>query len=52
MLLETILAAFETDEILFELRDHSAGADAGRWDYIGAVLGVAGARSRGAAPAE
>src|SRR5216110_519466 len=30
----TILAAFETDEILWELRDHSAGLNCGRWDYI------------------
>ena len=34
MLIETILAAFEMDEILFELRDHSAGLNCGRWDYI------------------
>ena len=34
VLVETILAAFEMDEILFELRDHSAGLNAGRWDYI------------------
>ncbi len=34
MLIETILAAFETDEILHELRDHSAGLNCGRWDYI------------------
>lgn len=34
VLLETILAAFEMDEILYELRDHSAGLNAGRWDYI------------------
>ncbi len=34
VLIETILAAFEMDEILFELRDHSAGLNAGRWDYI------------------
>ena len=34
MLIETILAAFEMDEILYELRDHSAGLNAGRWDYI------------------
>ena len=33
-LIETILAAFEMDEILFELRDHSAGLNCGRWDYI------------------
>jgi malate synthase len=33
-LIETILAAFEMDEILYELRDHSAGLNCGRWDYI------------------
>lgn len=34
VLIETILAAFEMDEILYELRDHSAGLNAGRWDYL------------------
>jgi malate synthase len=34
VLVETIPAAFEMDEILFELREHSAGLNAGRWDYI------------------
>ena len=34
VLIETILAAFEMDEILYELKDHSAGLNAGRWDYI------------------
>jgi malate synthase len=34
VLLETILAAFEMDEILYELREHSAGLNAGRWDYL------------------
>jgi malate synthase len=34
VLIETILAAFEMDEILYELREHSAGFNAGRWDYI------------------
>ena len=34
VLVETILAAFEMEEILFELRHHSAGLNAGRWDYI------------------
>ena len=34
MLIETILATFEMDEILWELRDHSAGLNCGRWDYI------------------
>ncbi len=34
VLIETIVAAFEMDEILWELRDHSAGLNIGRWDYI------------------
>lgn len=34
VLIETILAAFEMDEILFELKEHSAGLNCGRWDYI------------------
>jgi malate synthase len=34
VLVETILASFELDEILFELKDHSAGLNCGRWDYI------------------
>jgi malate synthase len=34
VLIETILAAFEMDEILYEFRDHSAGLNCGRWDYI------------------
>src|SRR5204862_5734394 len=34
VLIETIPAAFEMDEILWELRDHVAGLNAGRWDYI------------------
>jgi malate synthase len=34
VLVETILAAFEMDEILYELREHSAGLNAGRWDYL------------------
>ena len=34
VLIETIVAAFEMDEILFELREHSAGLNCGRWDYI------------------
>lgn len=33
-LIETILAVFEMDEIIYELRDHSAGLNCGRWDYI------------------
>ena len=34
VLIETVMAAFEMDEILYELRQHSAGLNAGRWDYI------------------
>jgi malate synthase len=34
VLIETILAAFEMDEILYELKDHSAGLNCGRWHYI------------------
>ncbi len=34
VLIETIMAAFEMDEILYELRDHMAGLNCGRWDYI------------------
>ncbi|HEU4644660.1 MAG TPA: malate synthase A [Burkholderiales bacterium] len=34
VLIETVLAAFEMDEILYELKDHSAGLNIGRWDYI------------------
>ena len=34
MLIETLPAAFEMEEILFELREHSYGLNAGRWDYI------------------
>ena len=34
VLIETILAAFEMDEILYELKDYSAGLNAGRWDYL------------------
>src|SRR5581483_3413622 len=38
VLIETIPAAFEMDEILYELRDHSAGLNCGRWDYIFSFL--------------
>jgi malate synthase len=38
VLIETIPAAFEMDEILWELRDHSAGLNAGRWDYIFSMI--------------
>ena len=38
VLIESILAAFEMDEILFELRDHASGLNAGRWDYIFSII--------------
>jgi malate synthase len=38
VLIETILAAFEMDEMLYELREHSGGLNAGRWDYIFSVI--------------
>jgi malate synthase len=38
VLIETILAAFEMDEILYELREHAAGLNAGRWDYIFSMI--------------
>jgi malate synthase len=38
VLIENILAAFEMDEILYELRDHAAGLNAGRWDYIFSMI--------------
>ncbi len=38
VLIETILAAFEMDEILYELREHASGLNAGRWDYIFSVI--------------
>jgi malate synthase len=38
VLIETILAAFEMQEILYELREHSGGLNAGRWDYIFSVI--------------
>ena len=38
VLIETITAAFEMEEILYELRDHSAGLNAGRWDYIFSLI--------------
>lgn len=45
VLIETILAAFEMDEILFELKDHAAGLNAGRWDYIFSCIKKFGAKS-------
>ena len=44
VLIETVLAAFEMDEILYELREHSAGLNAGRWDYIFSVIKKLGHR--------
>ena len=44
VLIETILAAFEMEEILYELREHSAGLNAGRWDYIFSVIKKLGHR--------
>jgi malate synthase len=38
VLIETILAAFEMEEILYELRDHAAGLNAGRWDYLFSMI--------------
>src|SRR5207342_1377988 len=38
VLIETVLAAFEMEEILYELRDHVAGLNAGRWDYIFSII--------------
>lgn len=45
VLVETITAAFEMEEILYELREHSAGLNAGRWDYIFSI--IKNFRSRG-----
>lgn len=38
VLIETVLAAFEMEEILFELREHAAGLNAGRWDYLFSMI--------------
>ncbi len=46
VLIETIPAAFEMEEILYELRDHSAGLNAGRWDYLFSVIKKFRARGR------
>ena len=43
VLIETILAAFEMDAILYELRDHSCALNAGRWDYIFSCIKKMGA---------
>jgi malate synthase len=44
VLIETIVAAFEMDEILYELRAHAAGLNAGRWDYIFSIIKKLGRR--------
>jgi len=46
VLIETLLAAFEMDEILYELRDHSAGLNCGRWDYIFSFIKKLSAHAR------
>lgn len=46
VLIETIPAAFEMDEIIFELRDHMAGLNCGRWDYIFSFIKRLGRRPR------
>ncbi|WP_117199035.1 malate synthase A [Nocardiopsis sp. TNDT3] len=45
-LIETIPAAFEMDEILYELREHSAGLNAGRWDYLFSIIKTHRTRGR------
>lgn len=45
VLIETILAAFEMDEILYELKEHSSGLNCGRWDYIFSFIKKFSARS-------
>ena len=44
-LIETFPAAFEMEEILFELRDHAAGLNAGRWDYLFSIIKTLRART-------
>ncbi len=44
VLIETLPAAFEMDEILYELREHSGGLNAGRWDYMFSVIKTVGTR--------
>lgn len=44
VLIETILAALEMEEILYELKDHSAGLNAGRWDYLFSIIKKLGMR--------
>ncbi len=50
VLIETMPAAFEMDEILFELRDHSAGLNAGRWDYMFSAVKTFAKQDRGVLP--
>ena len=50
VLIETLPAAFEMDEILYELREHAAGLNAGRWDYIFSVIKRLGPSSDFALP--
>jgi malate synthase len=50
VLIETLPAAFEMDEILYELRDHAAGLNAGRWDYIFSAIKTFRARKDEALP--
>ncbi|WP_330454897.1 MULTISPECIES: malate synthase A [unclassified Streptomyces] len=45
VLIETITAAFEMEEILYELREHSAGLNAGRWDYLFSIIKTFGHRT-------
>src|SRR4029453_11348518 len=46
VLIETIQAAFQMDEILYELRDHCSGLNAGRWDYIFSIVKTFRSRGR------
>ncbi len=50
VLIETILASFQMDEILYELRNHSAGLNCGRWDYIFSYIKKFGQRADFLAP--
>ena len=50
VLIETILAAFEMDEILYELREHAAGLNAGRWDYLFSIIKRFGTRDDAVLP--
>ncbi len=50
VLIETVPAAFQMDEILFELRDHSAGLNAGRWDYMFSAVKTFAKQDRGVLP--